>query len=116
MLCRTTTTQKLFCLHVFRQAVPPQRVDCLAPRWETALSVFPKDTATRYRIGSRIKVSQPFDYLPGALPTESRRHLFETDYDEIGLYKISYDVISGTSLLLCHRKTLQDFSILVPLP
>jgi len=34
----TTPTQKLFCLHVFRQA-GPQRVDCLAPRWETALSV-----------------------------------------------------------------------------
>jgi len=33
--------QKLFCLHVFRQAGPPQRVDCLAPRWETALCVFP---------------------------------------------------------------------------
>jgi len=27
-----------------------------------ALSVFPKDTAMRYRIGSRTKVSQPFDY------------------------------------------------------
>jgi len=37
---------KLFCLHVFRQAGPPLRQDCLAPRWETALSVFPKDTAS----------------------------------------------------------------------
>jgi len=27
----------------------------LAPKWETALSVFPKDTAMRYRIGSRTK-------------------------------------------------------------
>jgi len=35
-----------------RQARPPQRVDCLAPRWKTALSVFPKDTAAHYRIGS----------------------------------------------------------------
>jgi len=35
-------TQKLFCLHVFRQAGPPQRVDRLAPRRETALSVFRK--------------------------------------------------------------------------
>jgi len=34
----TTSTQKLFCLHVFdRQAAPPQRVDCLAPRWETMI-------------------------------------------------------------------------------
>jgi len=46
----------------FRQAGTPQGVDWLAERWEIALSVFPKDTATRYRIGSRIKVSQPFDY------------------------------------------------------
>jgi len=44
-VCHTTPTQKLFC-------GPPQRVDCLAPKWETALSVFPKNTATRYRIGS----------------------------------------------------------------
>jgi len=49
-VCHTTPTQKLFCFHVFCQAEPPHRVDCLAPRWETALSVFPKDTATRYRI------------------------------------------------------------------
>jgi len=55
--CHTTPTQKLFCLHVFRQVGPPQRVDCLAPRWETALSVFPKDTSTRYRIRSQSKVS-----------------------------------------------------------
>jgi len=61
-------------LHVFRQAKQPQRVDCLAPRWEIALSVFPKNTMTRYRIGSRTKVSQPFNYYPGALPpTEPRR-------------------------------------------
>jgi len=53
--------QKLFCLYVFRQAGPPQRVNCLAPRWKTALSVFLKNTATRYRIGSRTKVSQTFD-------------------------------------------------------
>jgi len=53
------------CLYVFRQAGPPQRVDYLAPRWVvalSALSVFPKDTATRFRIDSRTKVSQPFDY------------------------------------------------------
>jgi len=56
-VCHTTPTQKLLCLHVFRQAGPPQRVDCLAPKWETALSIFPKGTATRYRIGSRTKVS-----------------------------------------------------------
>jgi len=61
MLCvfHITPTQKLLCLHVLRQAGPPQRVDCLAPRWETALNVFPEDTATRYRIRSRTKVSQP---------------------------------------------------------
>jgi len=26
-VCHTTPTQKLYCLHVFRQAEPPQRVD-----------------------------------------------------------------------------------------
>jgi len=61
--CHTTPTQKLLCLHAFCQAGPPQRVDYLAPKWKTALSVFPKDTATRYRIGSRTKVSQPFDFF-----------------------------------------------------
>jgi len=65
-VCHTTPTQKLFYLYVFRQAGPPQRVDCLAQRWELGLSVFPKDTATRYRIVSRTKVLQPFDYYPGA--------------------------------------------------
>jgi len=44
--CHTIPTQKLLCLHVFRQAGRPQRVDCLAPKWETTLSVFPKDTAS----------------------------------------------------------------------
>jgi len=65
-VCHATPTQKLFCMHVFRQAGPPLRVDCLAPKCETALSVFSKDTATRYRIGSRTKILQPFDYYPGA--------------------------------------------------
>jgi len=37
LCCHTTPTQKLFCLHVLRQAGSPQRVDCLAPRRETAL-------------------------------------------------------------------------------
>jgi len=37
--CHTTPTQKLLCLHVFRQARSPQRVDCLALKWETVLSV-----------------------------------------------------------------------------
>jgi len=59
-VCHTTPTLKLLCLHVFRQAGSPQREDCLALRWEIALSVFPKDTATRYSIGSRTKVLQPF--------------------------------------------------------
>jgi len=49
--------QKLFCLHVFRQAGPPQLVDCLTSRWETALNVFLKDTATRNRIGNWITIS-----------------------------------------------------------
>jgi len=40
----------------------PQRVDCLALRQKIALDVFVKDTARRYRIGSRFKVSQSFDY------------------------------------------------------
>jgi len=61
-VCHTTPTQQLFCLHDFRQAGLPQRVDCLAPRRKTALSVFPKDIATRYLIGSQTKVSQLFDY------------------------------------------------------
>jgi len=62
MLCvgHTTPTQKLFYLHVFRQAGTPQRVDCLALELEIALSVFPKDTAMR--IKSQTKVSLPFDY------------------------------------------------------
>jgi len=42
-VCHTTPTQKLFCLHVFRQAGPQRRVDFMAPRWEIALNVFPKD-------------------------------------------------------------------------
>jgi len=62
-VCHTTLTQKLFCLHVLRQAGPPQRVDCF---WERALRVFLNDTATRYHIGSRTKVSQPFDCQPNA--------------------------------------------------
>jgi len=41
-VCHTTPTEKLLCLHVFRQAGPSQRVDCLAPKWETKLSVFPR--------------------------------------------------------------------------
>jgi len=39
-VCHTTPTQKLHRLHVFCQAGPPERVDCLAPKWETALSIF----------------------------------------------------------------------------
>jgi len=31
-VCYTTPTQKLFCLHVFRQAGPSQRIDCWASR------------------------------------------------------------------------------------
>jgi len=52
-VCHTTPTQKLFCLHDFRQAGPPQQIDCLASKIRKPLSVFPKDTATRYRIGSK---------------------------------------------------------------
>jgi len=40
---------------------PPQREDCLPPRWETALSVFPKNIAMRYRIGSRTIGRQTLD-------------------------------------------------------
>jgi len=50
--------RRLFCLHVFRQAGPPQQVDCLGPRWEIALSIFPKKTTTHFRIGSRTNGSQ----------------------------------------------------------
>jgi len=49
-VCHTTPTQKLFYLHAFRLVRPPQRVDCLSPRWKIALNTFPKDTATRYRM------------------------------------------------------------------
>jgi len=39
-----------------------------------SIKLFSKDTAMRYtRIGSQIKVSQPFDYWSGGLPTEPRR-------------------------------------------
>jgi len=86
-ICHTTPTQKLFCLHVFRQIGPPQRVDCLAPKWETALSVFTKDTATRYRIGSRTS----FRLLAAPLPTEPRRRLGICE----GWLKTSYGVVEG---------------------
>jgi len=33
-VCHTTPTQKLFCLLVFHQAGPLQRVDCLATSWK----------------------------------------------------------------------------------
>jgi len=52
---------ELFCLHVFHQVGPPQRADCLVPRWETALSVFFKDTVISCCIWNRTKASQPFD-------------------------------------------------------
>jgi len=55
-------TQKLFCLHVFRQAGPPQQVHCLAPRREIAISVFRMYTAMCYCIRSRTKDLQPFDH------------------------------------------------------
>jgi len=37
VLCSVSVTQKLLSLQVFRQAGPPQRVDCSAPMSETAL-------------------------------------------------------------------------------
>jgi len=70
------TEALLFCLHVFRQAGPLQRLDYLAPRWETALSVFPKDTATRYCIESRTGFLQPFDYYSLA-PLSTEPHAIE---------------------------------------
>jgi len=36
-VCHTTPTQKLFRLRVFRQAGPPQRIDCLVPRRENSI-------------------------------------------------------------------------------
>jgi len=46
--------------------------------------------------------------------------VFQTDYDEIELQKISYDVISVTLSQLCHLKRYQNnvtnFSVLAPLP
>jgi len=54
-----TETVLIACLS---QAEPPQRVNCLAPRWEIVLSVFPKDTATRYLIESKANVSKPFEF------------------------------------------------------
>jgi len=51
-VCHTATTlQKLFCLHVFRQVGPPQRVKLLGPKLGNSISVLPMDTATRYSIG-----------------------------------------------------------------
>jgi len=76
-------TQKLFSLHIFRLARPPQRVDCLTPRWETALSVFPKHTAMRYCIESRTKGFATFRLLVRRLylPTEIRlRHISNIDF------------------------------------
>jgi len=33
-VCHITPTQNGSCSHVFCQTGPPQRVNCLAPRWE----------------------------------------------------------------------------------
>jgi len=87
------------CLQVFRQAGPPQRIDCLASRWETALSVFPKDTATHYHIGDRSKVSQPFDYKLGIyVATEPRRRLnyfFDLTVMNYSLFDNIFDISSS---------------------
>jgi len=57
-LCHTTPAQKLLfaCLSSGWATTPGRRL--LDPRWEIALNDFPKDTATRYSIESRIKVLQ----------------------------------------------------------
>jgi len=57
MLCIsvTTPTQKLLSLHIFRQAGSPQRVDCLAPKWEIALSVFPQDKAMSAKMAVNVE-------------------------------------------------------------
>jgi len=83
-VCHATPTQKLLCLHVFRQAGPPQRVDCLAPKWEIALSVFPKDTATCYRIGSRTKVAQPWLLARRSSNWSTPRRLLTFESDILG--------------------------------
>jgi len=80
-------------LFLFARFSPPRRVECLAPRREIALSVFAKNTATCYRIGSRTKVSQPFDYHPGAQPTEKRRYHDNNNHLVCGrTYSIVYSI------------------------
>jgi len=48
---------------------PSKKATFLITLCKQAISVFPKGTATHYRIESRTKILQPFDYYPGALPT-----------------------------------------------
>jgi len=50
-----TPKKTLFCLYVFRHRHHNIGIDCLALRWEIALSVLPKDIATCYRIENRTK-------------------------------------------------------------
>jgi len=46
----------------FRQAGPPKRVRLLDSKVGSRINRLSQGTATRYRIGSRTKVLQPFDY------------------------------------------------------
>jgi len=65
-VCHTTPTQKLPLFACLSSGWATTAGKLLGPKVGNSNNVFPKDTATRYRIGSRAKVSQPFDYLPGA--------------------------------------------------
>ena len=52
-----------FCLQVFRQAGPPQGVDCLAPMGSKRKSVFPKNSTTHCQFENGIRGKQPFRSL-----------------------------------------------------
>jgi len=54
-ICHTTPTQKQFCLHVFCQAWPPQRVDCLAPSRMSAFSVLLQFISIQRKKSSTLK-------------------------------------------------------------
>jgi len=84
-------------LNVFCQAGTPQRVDCLASRWEIALSVFPKDVTTHYRIGSRTKVSQSFVTSSALYQTSQPRRRQSTTH--CMFYRLETDRYIGPPIL-----------------
>ena len=72
-VCLITPTQSTFfgfCLQVFRQAGPPQRVDFLAPMGSRR-KVFSPTTHCQFE--NRTRAQQLFNHLPDPLPLSYRR-------------------------------------------